>query len=71
MRSGGIALLSNEDRKLLGKTRGLLDELLETLDILSNPKEVGGIQLALKEVREGKVRRWDDFEKELASGRKL
>lgn len=31
-------VLSKEDRKLLLDTRKLLEELLETLDIISNPR---------------------------------
>jgi hypothetical protein len=59
------ALLSDDDRKLLRETRQLLDGVLETLDILSNPREVRGIRQALKEVREGKVRPWEQFAEEL------
>ncbi len=71
MKPQASILLSENDRKLLSETRTLLDGILETLDILSNPREVRGIKKALKEVKEGKVRPWNQFEKELTHSQKL
>ena len=47
--------------KLIVQTRDLLDELLETLDILSSPESLQKIERAEKEVEEGKVKSFDAF----------
>ena len=58
-------ILSKEDRKLLIDTRRLLEELLETLDIMSNPEELKALQESEKEMREGKLISLDDLTNEL------
>jgi len=58
-------VLSEEDRRLLLQTRRLLDELLETLDILSNPEELKALEESEKEMKEGKLTPLDDLIHEL------
>jgi hypothetical protein len=41
--------------------RNYLDGILETLDVMSNPKTMKKIAQAEKEMREGKVRDFDGF----------
>lgn len=52
--------------KLLIETRDLLDELLETLDIMSSPETMRDIEEAEKEVKEGKIRDLEAFLEELS-----
>jgi len=47
--------LSDEDRRLLLETKRLLDELLETLDILSSPEELKALEEYEKEMEAGKL----------------
>ena len=51
--------------KLLIETRDLLDELLETLDIMASPETIRDIEEAEKEVKEGKIRDFEAFLEEL------
>ena len=45
--------------------RNYLDEVLETLDVMSNPKTMKKIAQAEKEIKEGKVRDFNDFLRDL------
>jgi len=54
-------VLSEEDRRLLLETRRLLDELLETLDILGNPEELKALEESEKEMKEEKLTPLDDL----------
>jgi PHD/YefM family antitoxin component YafN of YafNO toxin-antitoxin module len=65
------ALLSEEDRKLIGATKKLMDELVETLDVMSSPEELDAIRESLRQVREGKVTSWDDYKRDLKAKGKL
>ena len=58
-------VLSKEDRKLLLETRKLLEELLETADIISHPEEVKALEESEKEMREGKLISLDDLAHDL------
>lgn len=67
----GGALLSEEDRKLIGATKKLMDELIETLDVMSSPEELEAVRESLREVREGRVTSWDDYKRDLKAKGKL
>ena len=45
--------------------RMLIESLAETIDVLSDPKELKGIRRGLMDVKRGRVRSWNEFEKEL------
>lgn len=64
-------LLSEGDRKLIGATKKLMDELIETLDVMSSPEELEAIRESLSQVREGKVTSWDDYKRDLKAKGKL
>lgn len=51
--------------KVLIDTRNLLEEMLETIDILADEEIMRKIAFAEKEVKEGKVRDFDEFLEEL------
>jgi hypothetical protein len=58
-------LLTNEDRALLFKVSGLLEEIVETFSILEDKEAMASLKRAEKDVKTGKVRDYDDFLKEL------
>jgi len=45
--------------------KALIDALVETIDILSDPKELKGIREGLMDIKRGRTRSWDEFEQEL------
>lgn len=59
------ALLTDEDRALLLRVSGLLEELLETLDILEDKNAIKSIKEAEDDAKAGRVRDYDEFIKEL------
>ena len=58
-------LLSDEDRKLLLKVYNLLEDLLETLEILEDEDLMREIREAVEDVRLGRVREYSEFIREL------
>jgi len=63
--SGGNILLTDEDRALLLKVNSLLEEILETLDILEDKDMVESIREAEEDVKAGRVRNYEEFIGEL------
>ena len=59
------ALLTNEDRTLLAKVSNLLEELIETTNILEDKEAVKAIKQADKDVKTKKTRDYDEFVAEL------
>ncbi|MEM3476378.1 MAG: hypothetical protein QXK81_06955 [Candidatus Bathyarchaeia archaeon] len=43
----------------------LIDALAETIDVISNPKELEGIRKGLMDIKKGRVRNWSEVEQEL------
>jgi DNA-directed RNA polymerase subunit K/omega len=60
-----MTLLTAEEKELLTKAASLMDELLETLDIIQDKKLVKDLKVALREVEEGKARPLDELIREL------
>jgi hypothetical protein len=54
-------LLTNEDRALLVKVSGLLEELVETFSILEDKEAMSSLKQAEKDVKTGKVRDYEDY----------
>lgn len=62
----GQGLVFDKDAvKVLIDTRDLLEEMLETIDIVADEEMMRKIDLAEKDVKQGKVRDFDDFLEEL------
>lgn len=66
------AVFTQEDRKRLKivaeevpKIRSLMEELLETIDILGNSEELGAIKESLEQVKKRETRSWDEYVDEL------
>ena len=49
----------------LPKLRRLVEELLETLDVLGSEEELKAIEESLEQVRRGELRDWDSYVKSL------
>jgi DNA-directed RNA polymerase subunit K/omega len=60
-----MTLLTAEEKELLTKAASLMDELLETLEIMQDKKLVKDLKVALREVEEGKARPLDELIREL------
>ncbi|KPV63857.1 MAG: hypothetical protein AOA66_0586 [Candidatus Bathyarchaeota archaeon BA2] len=60
-----MTLLTNEEKELLARAAGLMDELLETLEVMQDNELVKDLRAALREVEEGKARPLDDLIREL------
>jgi len=58
-------LLTAEDRALLLRVSNLLEELIETLEVLEDEETLKSIKEAEEDVRAGRVRDYDEFLKEL------
>ena len=58
-------LLTNEDRTLLAKVSNLLEELVETTNILEDKEAMKAIKQADKDVKTKKTRDYDEFVAEL------
>jgi len=60
-----MTLLTAEEKELLTRAANLMDELLETLEIMQDNKLVKDLKVALREVEEGKTRPLDELIREL------
>jgi len=58
-------LLTDEDRALLLKVSGLLEEIIETLEILEDEEMMKSVREAEGDVKAGRVRGYREFLKEL------
>jgi len=58
-------LLTDEDRALLLKVSSLLEEIMETIEILEDEESMKSIKEAEEDVKTGRVRDYDEFLKEL------
>jgi len=47
------------------KIRSLIEELLETIDILGSSEELEAIKESLEQVKRGETRSWDEYVDEL------
>jgi PHD/YefM family antitoxin component YafN of YafNO toxin-antitoxin module len=69
--SRSSVLLTDEDRALLFKVSGLLEEIIETLDILEDEETMRSIKEAEEDVKAGRVRSYDEFFKELKESEEI
>lgn len=65
MVSENSSLITDEDRALLLKVSALLEELIETFDILKDEETMRSIRESEEDLRVGRVRRYDEFIQEL------
>lgn len=60
-----MTLLTSEEKELLARAANLMDELLETLEVMQDKELVEDLRVALREVEEGKTRPLDELMREL------
>jgi len=60
-----MTLLTAEEKELLTKATNLMDELLETLEVMQDNELVEELKVALREVEEGKTRPLEELIREL------
>lgn len=60
-----VPLLTTEERELLIRVASLIDELLETLEVIHDDDLVQDLKEALREVEQGKTRPLDELIREL------
>jgi len=60
-----MTLLTTEEKELLARAASLMDELLETLEVMQDNELVKDLRAALREVEEGKARPLDELIREL------
>jgi hypothetical protein len=60
-----MALLTAEEKELLVRAASLMDELLETLEVIKDHGLVEDLRVALREVEEGKALPLDELVREL------
>ena len=65
-------VFTEEDRKNLKllveeipRLRLLIEELMETIDVLGSEEELNAIKKSLEQVRRGETKDWDSYVKEL------
>jgi len=61
----GGSILTDEDRRLLLRVSRLLEEVLETLEVVSDRESMEAIREAEEDVKAGRVRGYDEFVEEL------
>lgn len=61
-----MTLLTMEEKKLLERAASLMDELLETLEVMQDSELVKDLKIALREVEKGKTRPLDELIRELS-----
>jgi len=59
--TAGRVLLSDEDRALLLRVSSLLEELLETVNVLEDEEAIKAIKEAEEDVKAGRVRSYNEF----------
>jgi len=60
-----MTVLTAEEKELLTRAASLMDELLETLEVMQDNKLVRNLKAALREVEEGKTRPLEELIREL------
>ena len=57
--------LTSEEKEILAKAANLMDELIETLDVMQDEELIQDLKDALREVKEGKTKPLSELIKEL------
>lgn len=60
-----VTLLTVEEKELLTRAAILMEELLETLEVMQDDRAVKDLRAALREVKEGRTRPLDELVREL------
>lgn len=64
-------LLTARDRKLLAETKKVMEEVLETQEILADEHLMESIKRSKQDLKSGRVVEWEQLKSELRSKNKL
>lgn len=64
-------LLTARDRKLIMETKKLMEEVLETQEVLADKALMGSIRESRQDLRAGRTLSWEQLKRELKSKGKL
>ncbi|RLG79652.1 MAG: hypothetical protein DRO09_04115 [Thermoprotei archaeon] len=62
-----LKTLAEEEVQKLRKIRDILEEIIETLDLLLNKEALEKLNEAEQDIKEEKIRKWEEFIKEKES----
>ena len=65
------ALHTKRDRKLLTETKKIMEEILETQEVLADRRLVDSIKRSKRDLKSGRVLEWEQLKRELKSKGKL
>jgi hypothetical protein len=65
------ALLTARDRKLLAETKKVMEEVLETQEILADEHLMESIKRSKQDLKSGRIVEWEQLKSELRSKNKL
>ena len=65
------ALLTAHDRKLLAETKKVMEEVLETQEILTDEHLMESIKRSKQDLKSGRIVEWEQLKSELRSKNKL
>ena len=65
------AMLTVRDKKLLMETKKLMEEVLETQEVLADKKLTDSIKRSEKDLKAGRTVAWENLRRELKSKGKL
>ena len=60
-------MLTEEEVQKLREVRDILEEVVETLDLLLDKEALKKLEEAEQDIKEGKIRKWEEFIKEIES----
>jgi PHD/YefM family antitoxin component YafN of YafNO toxin-antitoxin module len=60
-----MALLTTDEKELLTKAASLMEELLETLEVMQDKKLVKDLRASLREAKQGKTMTLDELVRDL------
>jgi PHD/YefM family antitoxin component YafN of YafNO toxin-antitoxin module len=60
-----MTLLTSDEKELLTKAAGLMEELLETLEVMQDKELVKDLRASLREAKQGKTMTLDELVRDL------
>ena len=62
-----LKMLTEEEIQKLREVHDILEEVVETLDLLLDKEALKKLEEAEQDIKEGKIRKWKEFIKEIKS----
>ena len=64
-------IITKEDMKKLEEIRNMIEDIMETIDILLNKEAIQKIKEAEQDIKQGKIKEWKQFLKEIKENHNL